>query len=256
MWKVKVGRGSFLAAAALLVANSMPSTRLAAAASRATAGDAKLLEELARVRALRSDHSFPAALEYQRVFDEHGLPVVSDAPERSVEAFVEHLRGRPEEFLVRLASYMDDWGASSRVWGADAKKAGRLSALARAIDPNPRRNAVRDGLSLPTPDERSTALKRLSAAGDLAAQPAETLVVLASALRASGEAEAAVAVLEQGRPKHADDPWLLQELGLALRSVRPSAKRSMRSVPPGPRRAFDRDLGLPLVRARGRRTDR
>ncbi len=103
-------------------------------------------------------------------------------------------------------------------------QADRITALARTLDPDPWRNALRDALSFPVRAERTRAVLRLAAAPDVAAQPSPTIALLAAALREAGEPGEAIRLLEPARFRYRD-VWIYQELGLSLRRRATSPRR-------------------------------
>ncbi len=104
-------------------------------------------------------------------------------------------------------------------------QADRITALARTLDPDPWRNALRNALSFPDRAERKRAVLRLAAAPDVAAQPSPTITLLAAALREAGEPGEAIRLLEPARFRHRD-VWIYQELGLSLREARPPRREA------------------------------
>jgi Flp pilus assembly protein TadD/tRNA A-37 threonylcarbamoyl transferase component Bud32 len=179
--------------------------------------DAALLYDLAAVRAARNDPLFDAPSEYGRALQKRGLPVEVGDP----AATAARLRGRPVPVAVQIASYLDDWTLLLRDKGGARNQADWITALARALDPDPWRNALRDALSLPERAERRLAVSRLAVAPDVEEQPSPTITLLAAALREAGESGPAIGLLEPARFRHPKDPWIHQELGLALLAVRP-----------------------------------
>ncbi len=61
----------------------------------------------------------------------------------------------------------------------------------------------------------------MAAAPDAMAQPSTTTTLLALGLRAAGDADAAIHLLQASRFQNPGDPWVHQELGLALLAARP-----------------------------------
>ncbi len=193
----------------------------ATVAVHAVDGDSELLQELARVRAGGAFRPVEAALEYERVFEARSARIIGGEPDGAIALLVKRFGDRPRSFRTELAAYLDDWALLSRLHRVDLGLADRAAALARAIDPDSRRIAVRDAVALAEPEKRRGELTRLAAAADVALQPVETLVLLARSLRAFVGTDVAIGVLEHARTKHGDDPWVLEEWGLALRSATP-----------------------------------
>jgi predicted Zn-dependent protease len=140
------------------------------------------------------------------------LHVDADDPATAIAA----LSGRPARIAVQIASYLDDWWASLRSSGGAPDRALRLANVARAPDADPWRNALRDALSIPEEANRRQAVLELAAARDAASQPSPTITMLSGALRWTGQAAAAVSLMEPARFRYPCDPWIHQELGWAL----------------------------------------
>ena len=204
---------------------------LVAAEAKAAKDNEALINELATARAAQ-DEQDDLSSQYRRAFEEYGLPVTAMNFAATVEMLTTRLQGQPELVHVRLASYLDEW--AFQLWTRkesprqtksegenDPGLSARLTALARAIDPDSWRSAVRDSLSPPNLLEMQRTLIRLSEAPETALQPAPSMTLLAGALVAAREPSAAVSLLESARFRHHDDPWVHQYLGLALRAVRP-----------------------------------
>ena len=81
---------------------------------------------------------------------------------------------RPEPVVVTLASLLDDWSlllrtrSSRRPLTDRVRQAERVTALARALDPDAWRNNLRAALARPEANDRRAALLRLAAAPDVA----------------------------------------------------------------------------------------
>jgi eukaryotic-like serine/threonine-protein kinase len=216
---------------------------------KAEAGEARvdeaLLNDLAAVRAARNDNPhYDGSSEYGRAFQNREMPVQIGDPASTAATF----RNRPRLVAVQIASYLDDWTLLVRDTRGASNQADRITALARALDPDPWRNRLRDAVSLPDRGAQRKAVLRLAAEPDVAAQPSPTVTLLAAALRQAGEPGAAVGLLESARFRHYDVPWVHQELGLALRAVRPPRREDAL-------RAFERatalrpEMGFELARA-------
>jgi tetratricopeptide (TPR) repeat protein len=182
--------------------------------------DARLLDDLAAVRAARNDPQYDATSEYGRAFRRRGLSIDVGDP----VAVVSRMGGRPVPATIQIASHLDDWALLLRSWGGSRDRADQLTVLARDIDPDPWRDALRGALSLPDPAERRRAVLRMAAAPDAAAQPSPTITLLAVALRGAGETGVEIGLLEAARFRYPEHPWVYFELGLALRAARPTRR--------------------------------
>jgi serine/threonine protein kinase/Flp pilus assembly protein TadD len=185
-------------------------------AAKASA-DAALLEDLATVRASRLLDGFDTTAEYRRALRQRGLDV--DAGDLAVSAT--RLLGRPARVTIQIASYLDDWSLFIRSTGGSGDRSDRLTALARVIDPDPWRNALRDALSIADRLKRRQAIAKMAAASDAIAQPSSTIVMLSLALRLTGQADLAIGLMQTARFQHSGDPWIHQELGWALLAALP-----------------------------------
>ena len=197
-----------------------------AVAIEATAAhdDQALLDALADVRAAKKDPRADAPAEYHRVFADHGVTLGPHTSDAELHAIADRLQQRPGEVVVQLASFLDDWSVvlRSRSRSTDRPLAEMLRALASNIDDDSWRNRLRDTLAQSQVGGRGAALLALASESSNAKLPAPTLTLLASSLREIGESQAAVDLMQKARSAHRSDPWLKQELGLALRAVRPS----------------------------------
>jgi tetratricopeptide (TPR) repeat protein len=184
-------------------------------------GDATLLERLAEVRARsRSLAGYDGPAEYQRAFDMHGLRAETSHP----SAAAEPPYGRPGSVAVRLAAYLDDWALLSQLRRRSADLPHRLTTWANAFDPDSRRVRLRRALCLTDEAVRRQALLRMAEEPGAADGSAFAVTLLSTALRLAGRPDATVRILETARFRHPEDPWIHQELGLALLRVRPSRR--------------------------------
>jgi serine/threonine protein kinase len=110
-------------------------------------------------------------------------------------------RIRERTVSEELASALDDW-ATIR-WSSDTASAIRLLAVARAADPDPMRNRVRDAVE----HERATPMKELAASDEIDHLPPSTLVLLAYALIHFDARPSAVEMLRRAQQQHPDDVW-------------------------------------------------
>lgn len=212
--------------ASALVKNRLPRslrhevTRLVrsiSAEALAARSDASLLRMLTFVRAAAGDPQYDAVSGYQRVFESHGVRPFAESQLPASTRLAE----RPRAVAIRLASFLDHWAQLLAGEECDRARAARITALAQIIDPDPWRSELRAAFAMPETAKRLETLQRLAAAKETAEHPAITLTLLASGLRHAGDADSAVRLLEPARCAHGDDPWVFQELGLALRAVRP-----------------------------------
>jgi serine/threonine-protein kinase len=118
-----------------------------------------------------------------------------------------------------LASALDQWAIlrRSRVLH-DPAGADRLVAVARAADPDPWRNDLRDtvGRLDGGPARRLQALERLAATADVEHLPVTSVTRLATSLAIFGRRDTAIALLRRAQASHRDDFWVNADLGREL----------------------------------------
>src|SRR5262249_865278 len=131
-----------------------------------------------------------SAARLAEAFREYGI----DVEVLAAADVADRINARP--IRLELAAALDRW-AEARWW--DRKTEGKdwkeLSALARATDPDPRRESVR--LAWQRGDRR--ALEETAKADQLTSQPEHTVILLASALEATGAGNLNVTVLRQAQ---------------------------------------------------------
>jgi eukaryotic-like serine/threonine-protein kinase len=176
--------------------------------------DHKLLSRLEEIRAgLDSDQKADEA--YWAAFRDYGLDVLSR--EREPAAIGKQLAGRPRSVAQAAAAALDTWASVRRSLNGPGEVAGdaafgRLLAAARAADPDPWRNKLRDAV-----DRRDlAALRGLAAENDLARQGPFSLWLLGFNLALRGDHDRALDVLRRAQQAFPGDFWLNTELGLAL----------------------------------------
>jgi serine/threonine protein kinase/Flp pilus assembly protein TadD len=132
----------------------------------------------------------------------------------------ERINARP--IRVELAAALDHW-AEARWW--DKKTEGKdwkdLLALARAADPDPWRELVRQAWQR---GDRQ-ALEEIARADQLPSQPAATVTLLASALEATGFGELNVTVLRNAQRLQPGAFWINHALASQLAAMRPPRSR-------------------------------
>jgi tetratricopeptide (TPR) repeat protein len=98
----------------------------------------------------------------------------------------------------------------------DAAGWGRLAATARVADPDPRRAELRTLWGQPNRRAQLAPLRALAAGADAGTWPAQSLDLLAAALAAAGDVDAAAALLRRAVVRHADDVWINYDLAQLL----------------------------------------
>ena len=115
-----------------------------------------------------------------------------------------------------LASALDQWAFLRRGRALrDPVGAERLVAMARAADPDPWRNRLRDTLGRREggPARRLEALERLAATADVDHLPVASVTRLAASLAFLGRRGTAIALLRRAQSSHRDDFWVNADLG-------------------------------------------
>jgi tetratricopeptide (TPR) repeat protein len=176
--------------------------------------DRKLLARLEAIRLEKAqvkDGHFDfarAEASYQEALRAAGL----DVEKLTVAEAADRIRAKPQARALAVA--LDDWAAVCQ----DARRKGRLVAVARAADPDPWRNKIRDALLR----KDRPALKQLAANADLATQPPTTVGLLAAGLARAGDDAEAVRVLRRAWWRHPADFWINFQLATSLTQLRPA----------------------------------
>src|SRR6185437_13941611 len=112
---------------------------------------------------------------------------------------VELIRARPPIIREAMAAALEDW-----TWRAGPIRDSRLRTIARQVDPDPWRNAIRDAEAA----NDLQALRQRTVDREVTHQPASTLNRLASALRQSGASDEAVELFRKAQRLHPHDFWI------------------------------------------------
>ena len=129
---------------------------------------------------------------------------------------------------AELASALDQWAFIRRGgFLRDPAGADRLVAVAKAADPDPWRDQLRDTLAhMPADRGRAlAALEKLADTADLDRLPEASVSRLAFSLARRGRSERAIALLRGIQRKHPDDFWINADLGHELDVLRPARGR-------------------------------
>ncbi len=202
------------------VANLAEQVEEHAAAAEA---DARLLDRLVEVREAMDE--IPAAqteAAYAAEFQGAGW----DPDTRTPEEIGRAIARRPVRTAVGLAVALDHWAAVRRDQ-RDRSGADRITAAARAADPDEYRNRLRAALMEPRAQARLAALRELARSAPAAELPPVTAALLGEGLLRAGDPTAAESVLRPAQRRHPAEPWLGQVLAKALekQSRRPEAIR-------------------------------
>ncbi len=155
-----------------------------------------------------------------------------------------------------LANALDQWVFICRMPHVrDEARARRLVAVAKAADPDPWRNQLRDtlGRTNENRERKLEILEGLAATADLDRLPEASVTRLAFALATMGRREMAIALLRRVQRAHPDDFWVNADLGRELMfSGQPDAAVRFFAVAVGVRPQSGhalRNLGMALQRS-------
>jgi serine/threonine-protein kinase len=150
--------------------------------------------------------------EYAAAFRGYGVDIDALDPQ---EAGARLARSR---FAAEIANALDQWAfvRSGPLWTAEGEQ--QLVAIAKAADPDPWRNRLRDTLGQMNlgRDRNLDDLVRLADTADLDRLPEASVTRLAWALSSLGRREKAVALLRRTQRAHPDDFWVNADLGKEL----------------------------------------
>jgi serine/threonine-protein kinase len=176
--------------------------------------DRNLVTRLEEIRA-GLDADVGADQAYADAFRAVGFDLLS--PNTDPAAIGRQLAARPRSVAQAAAVSLDTWAVVRRSLDQrrdidHAAVAGRLMTAARAADPDPWRNRLRDAL-----DRRDLEVyRRLAQDKDLAQRGPVSLWLLGHGLEFLGDRPSALDVLYRARRAYPGDYWLNGELGLAL----------------------------------------
>jgi eukaryotic-like serine/threonine-protein kinase len=176
--------------------------------------DRTLLGRLEEIRA-GLDSEVKADQAYAEAFRASGLDPLATSLEPA--AISKQLADRPRSVAHASAAALDTWASVRRSLTRPGDAGGeaafrRLLAAARAADPDPWRNRLRDAV-----DRRDLeALRLLALDKDLEQQGPVSLWLLGFNLALRGDHDRALDVLRRAQQAHPGDFWLNTELGLTL----------------------------------------
>jgi tetratricopeptide (TPR) repeat protein/tRNA A-37 threonylcarbamoyl transferase component Bud32 len=191
-----------------------------AAAAQAADRDAALLREAVDIRSAEADDPDGSASDaaFARAFRDAGIDVDALAP----EAAGVQLKSRPAKVTLALAAALDDWAAHRRrARPTPVESWSRLVATARAVDPDPARDRLRQLWSEPDPKTQRAALLKLANEADPRDWLPQSLTLLAGSLDALGERAVAARLLERAQAEHPGDVWVNYDLGRLLEQFNP-----------------------------------
>jgi eukaryotic-like serine/threonine-protein kinase len=180
--------------------------------AQAAEADAKLLERLALVRdAMDEIPATQTEAAYAAAFQAAGLDPHTQTPDQAGGAIAR----RPARTAVALAVALDHW-AALRLDLGDRSSAGRITAVARAADPDQFRGRLRTALMEPRGQMRQAALLDLARSPAAAELPPVTSALLGAGLLRVGDPVAAESVLRPAQRRHPAEAWLAQVLAKTL----------------------------------------
>jgi serine/threonine protein kinase len=147
---------------------------------------------------------------YARAFREYGIDVEELDPGEAAE------RIRATTIRLRLAAGLEAWGVA--IATLERKSPGKVLAVARAVDPDPLRNRLRDLLE--TMD--AEALKRLAASEEAMRLGPASLFHLGAALWVIGAKKEEIHLLQRAQGEYPGDFSINDELGNMLYLIDPS----------------------------------
>ena len=167
--------------------------------------------QLCRAASVKDDHydTEASAAAYAVAFREYGLDV-DKLDTRTAAAQV-----RARVIHHRLVAALDDWAVI--LWRVKAEGWGRPLAVARAADPDPRRNRLRDFLEGKDPK----AVEELAAAKGAEQWPVPTLVLLGELADQLNSAKRVTVLLALAQQRLPDDFWINQSLVGLLKTLQP-----------------------------------
>jgi len=188
-------------------------------------------ELVARLEQIRSglDADAEADAAYAEAFRAAGLDLTSSTSD--FVALGRRLAARPKRVAQAAAAALGAWAvvraSVTRQDDPDGEaRFRRLLAAARAADPDPWRDALRDAL-----DRRDLeTYRRLALDADHSGQGPVSLWLLGFALELRGDHDRALQVLKRAQQMYPGDYWLNVELGLALLGGKRSGPGTTRSV--------------------------
>ena len=181
----------------------------------AAESDARLLDRLAEVReAIDEIPRAQTEAAYAAEFRAAGLVPDARTPEETGRAIAR----RPARTAVALAVALDHW-AGLRFDQGDRSGARRITAAARAADPDDFRGRLRTALMEPSAQARRAALRDLARSAPAAELPPVTAALLGAGLLRAGDPITAESVLRPAQRRHPADPWLAQVLAKTLEKL-------------------------------------
>jgi serine/threonine-protein kinase len=194
-----------------------------AGAAQAADRDAALLRETVDIRSAEADDSDGSASDaaYARAF--HRAEIDVDALGSDGAAAM--IKRRPAGVALALAAALDDWATQRRLARPkDTEAWKRLVACARAADPEPTRDRMRQLWSESDRKAQRQPLLELARQADPHGWPPASLTLLAGALDEADQREAATDLLRRAQAEHSGDVWVNYSLARLLEQLHPPRK--------------------------------
>jgi len=189
-------------------------------AAAAAEDDQNLLAKLVDIRSAEADDPDGSETDaaYADAFREAGIDVDSlPAAEAGTK-----IKARPAPVALALVAALDDWALRRRKSRPKQQEAWRhLAAAARAADPDPRRDRLRELWEQLDLKAKLEPLRKTAQEADPESWPVQSLILLAGALYDAGDQDAAAALLRRAQMRYPGDIWINYDLGFYLDSVHP-----------------------------------
>jgi serine/threonine-protein kinase len=189
-------------------------------ATQAAEADQKLLAKLVDIRSAEADDPDGSVSDaaYADAFREAGIDMATLPPAEAGAM----IKARPASVGLALAASLDDWAFQRRGARPKPEEGWKgLVAAARAADPDPRRNRLRELWSQSDRKGQLEALRKLAQGADPETWPVQSLHLLSGVLDDAGDRDAAVALLLRAWGRHPGDVGINLDLGYFLERVRP-----------------------------------
>jgi serine/threonine-protein kinase len=154
---------------------------------------------------------------YREAFRAFGMP----AGEGTATEATERLAKRPATVREAALAALDEWVARAENHALNEPHLEWLRTVLAAAEPEGWTKQVRAAAAEKDVAKRRAALEKLTDTADVEHLPAQRLTRIASLLQHLQAGASAVALLRRAQVWHADDFWINEKLGLALRKQQP-----------------------------------
>ncbi len=176
--------------------------------------DQTLLDRVVDIRSAEADDPDGSATDaaYADAFGEAGIDFARLAP----AAAAAMIRARPPSVALALAGALDDWAGIRWARRADDAGSARLREAARAADPDPWRNQLRNALDQSDKAARLLGLQALAKSANFDELGPISLQFLGAGLYAAGDSTLAESVLRSAQQRYPRNVWVNYTLGRLL----------------------------------------